>query len=213
MRLFEPGEVRVKICGITTLEDARLCIVAGADALGFNFYSGSVRCISPADFDWIRGLAGSVDRVAVVVNPTRSLLKELRESGCFEMIQFHGDETPEECGASGGSEWIKAVRVRDVDVMRESLVYSTPHILLDAWSPSAYGGTGEVADWAKIRDFVAEHPSRNFILAGGLKPNNVGEAIQMVAPIAVDVAGGVECAPGRKDPELVSAFIAAAKCR
>jgi len=212
MRLFEHPVPRVKICGITTEADARMCINAGADALGFNFYSDSKRYIDPATaLPWISSLQGAADRVAVVVNASLNLVKDLWDSGCFEMIQFHGDETPLQCETTGVSQWMKAVRARDAAALAHSLEFSTPQILLDAWSPTGYGGTGEVADWKLIRDFIANSPSRQYVLAGGLTPLNVAQAIAEVQPWAVDVAGGVETSPGFKDPSLVKSFILEAK--
>lgn len=211
MRLFESGRIGVKICGITNEADAHLCIEAGVGALGFNFYSGSKRFIDPEEsLGWIRRLEGMTDRVAVVVNANPGLMTQLRDSGCFEFIQFHGDETPEHCLASGAKDWIRAVRVKDVAALDAARGYSTPHLLLDAWSPLAYGGTGGVADWQMLKDFVARNSSRHFVLAGGLTPENVAEAIRTVRPAAVDVAGGVEASARKKDPQLVRAFIDAA---
>jgi phosphoribosylanthranilate isomerase len=211
VRFFESRRIGVKICGITNEADALLCIEAGVDALGFNFYSGSKRFIDLEEsLDWIRSLEGKVDRVAVVVNADPHLLERLRDSGCFEFIQFHGDETPEHCLASGAKDWIRAVRVKDAAALNAALGYSTPHLLLDAWSPLAYGGTGGVADWRMLKDFVATNPTRNCVLAGGLTPDNVAEAIRIVEPAAVDVAGGVESSPRKKDPYLVRAFMDAA---
>ncbi|NBR47542.1 phosphoribosylanthranilate isomerase [bacterium] len=212
MRLFEHPAPRVKICGITTEADARMCINAGADALGFNFYSDSKRYIDPATaLPWISSLQGAADRVAVVVNASLNLVKDLWDSGCFEMIQFHGDETPLQCETTGVSQWMKAVRARDAAALAHSLEFSTPQILLDAWSPTGYGGTGEVADWKLIRDFIANSRLRKYVLAGGLTPLNVAQAIAEVQPWAVDVAGGVETSPGFKDPSLVKSFILEAK--
>jgi phosphoribosylanthranilate isomerase len=211
MRLFGPGPGRVKICGITNEADARLCIESGADALGFNFYPGSSRHISVEALPWIRGLEGLVDRVAVVVNAPAELLQTLIQSGCFDMIQFHGDETPELCASSGAPVWMKAIRAKDQASLNDSVRFDTPRVLLDAWSPSAYGGTGQTADWKMLADFVAENPSRQFVLAGGLTPQNVSAAIRAVRPAAVDVAGGVETAPGRKDPAKVRDFLQAAR--
>lgn len=213
MRFFESGRIGVKICGITSEADAHLCIDSGATALGFNFYPGSKRFIDPDDsLDWIRRLEGKTARVAVVVNADPHLLLRIRNSGCFEFIQFHGDETPEHCLASGFKDWIRAVRVKDAATLNAALAYSTPHLLLDAWSPLAYGGTGGVADWRMLEGFVANNSARKFILAGGLTPENVAEAIRLVRPAAVDVAGGVEASPRKKDPRLVKAFLDAAAC-
>ncbi len=211
MRLFAPGPGRVKICGITTEADARMCSEAGADALGFNFYEKSSRHLSSEALGWIRGLEGVADRVAVVVNASPDLLETLIRSGCFEAIQFHGDETPAQCVRSGAASWMKAIRAKDREALELALHFQTPHLLLDAWSPSAYGGTGETADWTLLRDFVSEFPEKKFVLAGGLSPRNVAEAVCAVRPSAVDVAGGVESSPGRKDPAKVRDFIQAAR--
>ena len=212
MRLFDVPAPRVKICGITSETDALMCAEAGADALGFNFYSGSKRYIDPSvSLGWIAKLEGSADRVAVVVNATPELVNLLWKSECFEMIQFHGDESPLQCASTGVSQWMKAVRARDAAALAHSLEFSTPQILLDAWSPTGYGGTGEVADWKLIRDFIANSRLRQYVLAGGLTPSNVAQAIAEVQPWAVDVAGGVESRPGVKDASLVKAFISEAK--
>ena len=166
--------VGVKVCGITRAGDAASCIAAGVDALGFNFFSGSKRYVNPATaLDWIRDLAGTVTRVAVVVNASEELLGALRESGCFEFIQFHGDETPDECARSGGRQWIKALRVRPGDSVVAPGLYCTPHLLLDAWSPTDYGGTGLLTDRAVVGEIIHKFPQKRFALAGGLTPRNV----------------------------------------
>jgi phosphoribosylanthranilate isomerase len=212
MRLFELPAPRVKICGITSESDALMCADAGADALGFNFYDASKRYIDPsASLRWIANLEGAADRVAVVVNASPELVNLLWKSECFEMIQFHGDETPLQCESTGVSHWMKAVRARDAAALAYSLEFSAPQVLLDAWSPAGYGGTGEVADWGLIRGFIANSRSRQYVLAGGLTPLNVARAIAEVQPWAVDVAGGVESRPGVKDASLVKAFVSEAK--
>lgn len=211
MRLFDSGRVGVKICGITNEADAAMCVEAGVGALGFNFYPGSKRFVEPEkSFRWIRSLEKSVDRVAVVVNADTDLLARIRDSGCFEFIQFHGDELPADCAVRGGKDWIRAVRVKDISTLDAALAFSTPYLLLDAWSAAAYGGTGHVADWNLLGDFVRRNSARKFLLAGGLTPENVAEAIRSVRPVAVDVAGGVESEPRRKDAALVKAFLLAA---
>jgi phosphoribosylanthranilate isomerase len=207
MRLFHAQRVGVKICGITSESDAHMCISEGANALGFNFFQGSKRYLNPKNLDWIRTLNGKVDRVAVVVNASADLLATLRKADCFELIQFHGDESPKECEGSGFNNWIKAIRVKNEDVLKEAMTFSCSSLLLDAWSVAGYGGTGEVADWQMIRNFADKSPDRNIILAGGLKSENVASAIRCVRPKAVDVAGGVESAPGIKCQNLVRSFI------
>jgi phosphoribosylanthranilate isomerase len=209
MSFFTPGPpTKAKICGITNLADAELAISSHADALGFNFYPGSKRYI---DFEecksWISGLADRVCRVAVVVNPTADEVAKLRDSGCFEAIQFHGDETPEFCAKSGFSHWIKAVRVKKGEPIEPALAFETKYLLLDAWSATAYGGTGLRLDWDVARDFAVKHADRKVILAGGLTPGNVRDGIRIVRPHAVDVAGGVELESRAKNEYLVREFV------
>lgn len=212
MRLFQRGRTGVKICGITTGDDARMCADAGADALGFNFFEGSSRYLDPSTaLDWIRRLAGIADRVAVVVNPSMDLVHKLLDSECFEMIQFHGDESPDRCRDSGFANWMRAVRVGGGTRASGIASLGTPNILLDANSSKGYGGTGELADWARASEIVASLPEHRVALAGGLNPGNVAAAIGRVKSAAVDVAGGVESSPGRKDERLVRAFVEAAR--
>ena len=204
-----------KICGIITFEDAVGAIKAGAGALGFNFYPPSSRSIDPtSDLQWIRDLAESfpeISRVAVVVNPDEGLLQRLREAASFEAIQFHGDETPEFCATEGAffSYWIKALRIRSEEDLVEADRYETSFLLLDAAVAGSYGGSGHQLDWGLAAKFVAEHPLSRVLLAGGLTPENVALAVTQVHPHAVDVASGVESAPGRKDAGKVRAFIEA----
>jgi len=212
MSFLESGGVHVKICGITNPEDVALCLSAGADALGFNFFPGSPRYIDPdGAIPWIRDLGNKADRVAVVVNAPEGLLEKIRAAGCFETIQFHGDESPEFCARSGFPRWIKAIRVSGPSVVAGALAFPTPNILFDGWTAKAYGGTGQRLDWDVVRDFVLSHPDRRFILAGGLTAQNVRQAIRIVRPHAVDVASGVELNPRKKDEYLVREFIREAK--
>lgn len=204
--------LRVKICGITSEADARMCIAAGADALGFNFYRGSKRFIDPvAAIPWIRELGDEVDRVAVLVNPDNELMDTVRSGGCFEAVQFHGDETPSFCDWAGFARWIKAVRIRTPSDMQTAMRFETPNILFDAWLDGAYGGTGLRLDWDAVRDFVIGVNDRRFLLAGGLTVHNVRQAVRIVRPHGVDVAGGVELTPGKKEEYLVREFIRAAR--
>ena len=212
MSFLESGGVHVKICGITNPEDAGLCLSAGADALGFNFFPGSSRYIDPEEsIPWIRALGDQADRVAVVVNASEELLEKIRSAGCFEAVQFHGDESPEFCERAGFPRWIKAIRVSGPEVVAGALAFPTPNILFDGWTAKAYGGTGQRLDWDVVRDFVLSHPARRFILAGGLTAQNVRQAIRIVRPHAVDVASGVELNLRKKDEYLVREFILEAK--
>jgi len=185
-----------------------MCRDAGAAALGFNFFPGSKRFIDPeASFGWIRALGGGADRVAVVVNPDEGLVARLAAAGCFEAIQFHGDEPPEFCVAAGFPHWIKAIRVRSEASLAAALDFPASALLLDAWSSAAYGGTGHRLDWELAGAFLKAHPDRRCVLAGGLSAANVRLAVQTVRPAGVDVASGVESAPGKKDPGLVREFV------
>ena len=212
MSFLDARGLQVKICGLTGPDDAAMCADAGADALGFNFFRGSSRYIDPMlSVPWIRALGELCARVAVVVNPTPFLLDVLRRAECFEWIQFHGDDTPEFCAAAGFPQWIRAVRVSDAGALDRALAFRAPALLLDAWSAHAYGGTGKRLDPEIARKFVAANLSEKILLAGGLRPDNVREAVASVRPLAVDVAGGVECSPGKKDPPLVREFVRLAK--
>jgi phosphoribosylanthranilate isomerase len=213
---FDHSPAAPKICGITTPEDALRCIEAGAGALGFNFYPPSPRSIPVAgDLGWIKKLKTDyrdVAFVAVVVNPDEALLGRLRAAGCFDAIQFHGDESPEICvaGGKGFARWIKALRIRSEEDLVPALAFETSCLLLDAAIPGTYGGSGHAIDWDLAAGFVTAHPEKHVILAGGLNPENVADAVAKVHPHAVDVASGVESTPGTKDPEKVRVFIAAA---
>ena len=214
MSFLEPGGVHVKICGITSASDARMCLSAGADALGFNFFPGSARYIDPEEsVPWIRDLGGEAARVAVVVNAPQELLQKIRDAGCFDFVQFHGDETPAICGQAGFPRWIKAIRVSGPEVVGGALSFETPNILFDGWTAKAYGGTGRRLDWDLVRDFVSSHPDRRYLLAGGLDVRHVRQAIRIVRPHAVDVASGVERNPRSKDEYLVRQFICEARNR
>jgi len=213
---FDHSPAAPKICGITTPEDALGCIEAGAAALGFNFYPPSPRSIPVGDdLAWIKKLKADypdIALVAVVVNPDEALLGRLRSAGCFDAIQFHGDESPETCvaGAKWFSRWIKALRIRSEADLESALAFKTPYLLLDAAIPGTYGGSGHSIDWDLAAGFVSAHPEKRVILAGGLRPDNVASAVAMVHPHAVDVASGVESAPGAKDPAKVRELITAA---
>lgn len=212
-KFFEKGDsLRAKICGLTNQADAELALAAGTDALGFNFFPESRRFLDfEKNREWISRLDDSVARVAVVVNPEEKFLTSLRDSGCFDAVQFHGDETPEFCAQAGFPLWMRAVRVKNDASFEEALQFDTPHLLLDAWSAHAYGGTGKRLDWDAVRSFVLAHPDRQVVLAGGLTPNNVRDAVRIVRPQSVDVASGVELDPGHKNEYLMREFLNAAR--
>jgi phosphoribosylanthranilate isomerase len=208
---FDPGGLRVKICGVTNAEDAALVVDAGADAIGINLFFGSKRFVELPDVrDWVAELP--LTRVAVVVNATGDDVARIVDAACFDAIQFHGDETPDFC-AECPIVWIRAIRVEGPESLDHALEYATQSLLLDGHSSKGYGGTGAAVDIELARDFVRWNPGRQVILAGGLKPDTVAKVAHLVRPHAVDVAGGVEVDgdPRRKDAAKVRAFVEAAR--
>ena len=201
--------VKVKICGITNLPDGLAAAEAGADALGFVFYDQSPRGISvEAAAALIRQLPPFILKVGVFVNaPEDLVVRAIRECG-LNLLQFHGDETPEYC-LQFGLMSMKAFRIHDAASMQALLGYQTDAWLLDAYTPDKPGGTGETFDWDLALE--ARAWGRPIFLAGGLTPENVADAVRRARPYAVDVSGGVESAPGRKDHAKVRAFIQSAK--
>ncbi len=199
----------VKICGITRSEDARAALDAGADALGFVFAPRSPRCLSPADAAAItRRLPASVLTVGVFVNAAAPELQSVRSTCHLDILQLHGDESPAFCSSLGGHVW-KAFRVQSADSLRALPGYTTDAWLLDSYVPGQSGGTGAVFNWDLAAQAILL--GRPVLLAGGLTPGNVAEAVRAVRPFGVDVSSGVEVAPGRKDPGLIREFIAAAR--
>jgi phosphoribosylanthranilate isomerase len=201
--------VKVKICGITNLADGVAAAEAGADALGFVFCEQSPRCVSiEAAAGIIRGLPPFLIKVGVFVNASEDVVvRAARECG-LNLLQFHGDESPEYCRQFGLMS-MKAFRIRDASSLEAVRAYETEAWLFDAYSPGARGGTGESFNWdlaLQARDW-----GRPIFLAGGLTPDNIAEAVRRARPYAVDVSSGVEAAPGKKDHAKVRAFIQAAR--
>jgi phosphoribosylanthranilate isomerase len=201
--------VKVKICGITNLPDGMAAAEAGADALGFVFYDQSPRRISiEAAAGLIRQLPPFVMKVGVFVNaPADLVVRAIRECG-LNLLQFHGEESPEYC-LQFGLMSMKAFRIRDAASLQALLGYHTDAWLLDAYVPDNPGGTGETFNWDLALE--AQAWGRPIFLAGGLTPANVAEAVRRALPYGVDVSSGVEAARGRKDHAKVRAFIQAAK--
>ncbi len=192
--------VRVKICGITNWADARLAIDAGADALGFNFYPPSRRCVSPAQaWGIIRRLPPFVEAVGVFVNWSFEAVDAMARAVSLSAVQLHGDESPAEVAELAGARpVIKAFRVRRGFRLATLARYrQAAAFLLDGFSEGLRGGTGKPFDWG-----VAQRARRygRIVLAGGLGPENVARAIFDVRPFAVDVCSGIEAKPGKKDP-------------
>ena len=201
--------VRVKICGITSSEQAQMAQQYGADALGLVIYEKSPRYVNLEQAAKIRASITS-DCLAIVllVNPSESLVKQVIEQVKPDFIQFHGDETPEFCHQFDFP-FIRAVRMREgLDINTEVAAYSAEGgFLFDAWSDDLYGGTGHSFDWSRLPTTT----DYQLILAGGLTAENVNQAVAMTKPYMVDVSGGVESSPGIKDPQKVKAFINEAK--
>lgn len=204
--------MRVKICGITTAEDAEAAVLAGADALGFNTWPGSRRYLElEKAAGWIADLPGFVTRVALCVNA--SLEEAIRISGLpyVDALQLHGDETSEYCRsvAALGRSWIRAVRLENAAQIGSLAEWGTRNVLIDAAVAGAYGGTGARLDLELAVESVRRCKGLCLTLAGGLDPENVAEAVRLVRPYAVDVASGVESAPGRKDAVKMRDFVQA----
>lgn len=211
--------MHIKICGLTNLDDARVALDAGADLLGFNFYPPSPRYVAPDSAARIIHTlrAEFVFRaVGVFVNTPLDIVRQIQGQCNLDCIQLHGDESAEYVCALSASAF-KALRPHAAEEAK-SLVEAylpsprpssqrgegAPRFLVDASHASLYGGTGEIGDWSIAREIAAHHP---ILLAGGLNPLNVADAIRAVRPWGVDVASGVERAPGVKDAERVRRFI------
>ncbi len=202
---------KVKFCGMTTVEDAERAAELGAWAVGLIFWPGSPRHCPP---DAAAAIAAALRRrleiVGVFVNPTLEEVARTAEDVGLTLLQFHGEEGPSFCGEAArrtGCKVIKAARVRSGAEIQALGQFHTDYHLLDSYAPGMPGGTGETFGWELARAHRGRLP---LILSGGLTPDNVAGAIEVVAPFAVDVASGVELSPGRKDPAKMEAFVAAA---
>jgi len=201
--------VRVKICGITRLQDLHSACKAGADALGFVFYEKSPRHVSvEAAADLVHALPPFVQSVGLFVDADPVFIESVLRVVPLDLLQFHGDEAPADC-ARYGRPYIKAVRVnRDTDLLKCAADFDAARgLLLDAFVPGMPGGTGERFDWGLIPPDLP----KPVILSGGLTPDNVAEAVERIHPWAVDVSSGVEVSKGIKDAHKIARFIANAK--
>ncbi|MBK9139022.1 MAG: phosphoribosylanthranilate isomerase [Verrucomicrobia bacterium] len=201
---------RVKICGITRTEDAIEAVAAGADALGFMFFEGSKRFVTPEVAAAIcRQLPPFVAKVGVFVDAPPETMRHVAHTCGLDAVQLHGAENPALCASLAPLTVIKAFRVADEDSLAPLPDFPVAAWLLDSYVPGELGGTGARFNWQlAVR---ARAWGRPIILAGGLTPENVAEAVRQVKPYAVDVSSGVESAPGKKDASRLRAFIAAAK--
>ena len=195
---------RVKICGLTRPQDVEAAVACGADAIGLVFYAPSPRAV---DLEQARILAAKVPAFVAVtglfVNPERDYVEAILDAVPLDLLQFHGDESPEFC-QSFGRRWIKAVRVREPGQIEQAFAdyHQASGLLVDAWDPNRYGGTGQSFNWS----LIPESRPLPLILAGGLSSDNVSRAIEQVRPWAVDVSGGVEESKGKKDATKLSQF-------
>lgn len=223
-------DIRVKICGITNRDDAQTALAAGADYLGFNLYPKSPRYISPEKIrdlrmeirDWesgkpISNLHSQISPkfVGIFVNETAQSIADILTFTGLDYAQLHGDEAPEFLQQLAGKAF-KAARPADAESARDAASHFAPlglddgpQLLIDAYDPAEYGGTGKKADWHVAAELAQRYP--RLMLAGGLAPGNVAQAIRAVRPWGVDVASGVEVSPGCKDHDAVRVFIRAAK--
>ncbi|MEM7434052.1 MAG: phosphoribosylanthranilate isomerase [Myxococcota bacterium] len=198
----------VKICGLTTVDDAVHCVELGADAIGLNFWSRSPRRTDiPTAREIVTAIGDRAETVGVFVDHSVAEIVEIMAETGIAWAQLHGDETPEELDALLPHAY-KAIGVADDGAIERAAMYRGEHLLLDASVPGLPGGTGRTFDWA-IAAEVAK--ARKLTLAGGLNPANVQRAIETVRPFRVDVASGVESAPGRKDAVRVAAFVNAVR--
>lgn len=201
------SKIYTKICGITRVEDAKTAANLGVDAIGLVFFSGSKRCVSVAQAqEIVAALPAFVTVVALFVNENSHTINEILSQVPIDVLQFHGDETPEFC-QQFHRPYLKAVRVRDVNDITAALRdYATARaVLFDAFVDGAYGGTGHCFDWTMLPENLSGH----WILSGGLNVDNIANALRETRARAVDVSSGVESAAGIKSPEKMAAFLRA----
>jgi phosphoribosylanthranilate isomerase len=208
------SRICVKICGITNESDALAAIEAGADALGFNLVRRSKRYIDiEAEADWIDRLPRDICKVAVMVDPVWDVAVRISQLSFIDALQLHGNESPEFCRrlAEAGVRFAKALPVANSESLVDVPGFFTDTVVLDSASGVEFGGTGKAFPWKFARQFIKEHSSLNAILAGGLNPQNVAEAIREAGPHGVDITSGLEASPGRKDHGLIRAFLQAVR--
>lgn len=202
--------VKVKVCGITNIEDARTAAEAGADAIGLVFAESPRRVSAGEARTIVAALPNAVLKVGVFVNEEPKVVSLIASEVGLDYVQLHGDETPETVAAirSDGVGVVKALRVRDADALAVMDSYDADLYLLDAWSEKVRGGSGTRFDWALAKSLFGRD---NIVVSGGLSPENVGEAVSFFEPWGVDASSSLEDAPGRKSGERVRRFVSAAK--
>jgi phosphoribosylanthranilate isomerase len=211
---------RIKICGITSEKDALAAADAGADAIGLNFYERSPRYVEPDVARQITNAAGpGLMKVGLFVNAELARIQQAVDRLQLDAVQLHGDESPEFVASVPHPNILRARRLDELGISAlatdltncQSAGRLPTAVLADAAAPGQFGGTGQTLDWRELVDWQTHLLSTPLILAGGLTPENVAEAIRTVRPYGVDVASGVESSPGVKDPEKIQRFVAAAK--
>jgi len=202
--------IHIKVCGLTDPSEARAVAEAGADAIGLVFAKSSRQIDPDRARKIIEALPPMIQAVGVFVNESPERIEEIIAYCGLDLVQLHGEETPETCRRLA-PRVIKAWRIRDRADIQNLMPYmgTVRGFLLDAWSPKAHGGTGEAFDWSIAVEAKEAISSLPIVLAGGLRPENVLEAVRQVQPWGVDVSSGVERAPGKKDLEKVTCFIQA----
>lgn len=187
--------MQVKICGITNIEDALCAAENGAAAVGFIFYPPSPRYIDPQKAGEInRLLPQNLVKVGVFVNPKEQTVRHIYKECRLDMIQLHGDESPEFCRQFPGVRIVKALELKNEEDLKIGALYDVAAILVDSRHAGLYGGTGKTSNWVLARQI-----SQPLILSGGLKEENIHEALRAVSPVALDINSGVESSPGKKD--------------
>jgi len=198
---------QIKICGVTSANDARACVELGADMIGFNFYRKSPRYIEPADVRRIfDALPAQIRAVGVFVDADRAEIRKVAKTAGVRCVQLHGHTTPESCNEL--AEEFRVIRALSTDARfepQQTAAFPDCDVLIDAYHPELRGGTGQTCDWSAAQ--AAMRYTRFLILSGGLTARNVGSAIAVVAPHAVDVCSGIESAPGVKDHRKLKQFI------
>lgn len=212
-----PHRTRIKLCGLSRQADIALAVELGADAIGLVFYPPSPRAVSVGEAtDLVEGLPPFVTTVGLFVNATEDWISEVTSNVPLAMLQFHGDEAPEQCerlGSLAGLPWLRALRIsadtKSADLVESALDYSAASGLLFDTHVEGYGGGGKTFDWSLIPAELA----RRAVLSGGLNAQNVGDAIHRLRPYAVDVSSGIEVpgAKGVKDPARMAAFVRAVR--
>lgn len=205
---------RAKICGLTKEEDLAFCQSEGADAIGLNFWPKSKRYLNPdVAAKWLQHHPVTPTRIGVFVNEPLDSIRSLLDKGIIEIAQLHGNESPEDCASlrQAGYRVIKAIGVRDATSLNQLRNYEVDGVVLDAFCPGEYGGSGKTFNWElalEAKEILGQTP---LILSGGIVAANVVAAIEQVRPFAVDVASGVESSPGIKCQSKITEFLQAAR--